>query len=177
MDGVLTDFVSAALRLHGRPGALHDWPRGERDIPKMLNLTRTQYWKLIDAQGADFWASLEPFSWFGELVALAREFAPVTVLTSPSLAPSCLEGKVRWLYAHFPKEKGRHFSDFLIGNQKHLLAQPGRVLVDDAEANVEAFRSAGGQAILFPQVWNENYAIEDRLKYVKTDLQSMTRAI
>jgi 5'(3')-deoxyribonucleotidase len=142
----------------------------------VLNLSRTQYWKVIDAQGADFWASLEPFAWFGELVALMREFAPVTVLTSPSLAPSFLEGKVRWLYAHFPREKGRHFSDFLIGNQKHLLAQTGRVLIDDAEANVEAFRSAGGQAILFPQIWSENYAIEDRLEYVKTELQSMTRA-
>lgn len=97
----------------------------------------------------------------------------MTILTSPSLAPSCLEGKVRWLYEHFPKEKGRHFSDFLIGNQKHLLAWPGRVLIDDAEANVEKFRSAGGEAILFPQVWNGNFEVEDRLAYVKNQLQSM----
>ncbi len=175
MDGVLTDFVSAALRLHGQPESLQNWPPGERDIPKLLRLSRTQYWNLIDAQGADFWASLEPFPWFSDLVTLVREFAPLTILTSPSLAPPCLEGKVRWLYSHFPREKGRQFTDFLIGNQKHLLAQPRRVLIDDAEANVEAFHAASGHAILFPQVWNRNHAIEDRLAYVKSELQRLSQ--
>lgn len=175
MDGVLTDFVSAALRVHGRPDALERWPAGERDVPKMLNLSRTQFWNVIDAQGAGFWESLEPFPWFSELIALAREFAPVTILTAPSLAPHCLEGKVKWLHAHFPKDKGRLFTDYLIGSHKHLLARPGRVLIDDAESQVEAFRASDGSAILFPQIWNANFAIEDRLAYVRDELVKMSR--
>ena len=155
MDGVLTDFVSAALSLHGRLDALEHWPEGERDIPKVLNLSRTQYWKLIDEQGADFWASLKPFSWFGQLVALVKEFAPMTILTAPSISPSSLEGKVRWMYEHFPKENGRVFNSYLIGRQKHLLAQANRVLIDDSPAHVEEFRSAGGTTIMqFKIGWN-----------------------
>lgn len=175
MDGVLTDFVRAVLHLHGQPDALNNWPLGERDIPKVLNLSRTQYWKLIDAQGGDFWASLEPFPWFMALVELVREFAPMTILTSASLSPSSLEGKVRWMCQHFPKEKGRQFNDYLISPHKHLLARSQRVLIDDSGANVDAFRLAGGQAILFPQPWNSNYAITDPLEYVRAELLSMSQ--
>ena len=39
MDGVLTDFVSATLTLHGRAGALATWPAGERDIPAVLGIS------------------------------------------------------------------------------------------------------------------------------------------
>lgn len=176
MDGVLTDFVSATLLLHNCADALQDWPVGERDIAKVLNMSRSQYWSLIDAQGGDFWASLLPFEWFTDLVTLVREFAPVTILTSPSLSPSCLEGKVRWLREHFPKQKGKLFTDYLIGPAKHLVAQPRRVLIDDADANVDAFRSAGGHAILFPQVWNANHLITDRLAYVKAELLLLTQS-
>ncbi len=174
MDGVLTDFVSAALRLHGRLEALEDWPEGERDIPRILKLSRTQYWKLIDEQGADFWASLKPFEWFSQLVGLVREFAPITILTAPSISPSSLEGKVRWLYEHFPRENGRVFNSYLIGSQKDLVARSKRVLIDDADINVEAFRAAGGEAILFPQLWNSNFAIQDRLEYVRTELHALS---
>jgi 5'(3')-deoxyribonucleotidase len=173
MDGVLTDFVGASLHLHGRPDVMSGWPVGERDVAKVLNISRTQYWRLIDEQGADFWAGLEPFPWLADLLEVSRDHAPVTILTSPSIAPSCLEGKVRWLHRHFPKVNGRHFMDYLIGNQKHLLAQPRRVLIDDADSNVESFRAAGGKAILFPQVWNSNHAIADRMSYVRSELAAM----
>src|SRR5579871_6427857 len=113
MDGVLTDFVTAVVQLHGREDLIADWPNGERDIPKILQLSRSEYWKVIDAQGAEFWASLKPFHWFSELVALVREYGPMTILSAPSLSPACLEGKVRWLYSHFPPEKGRKFTDYL----------------------------------------------------------------
>lgn len=173
MDGVLTDFVGASLQLHGRADAMQNWPLGERDIAKVLNISRTQYWRVIDEQGADFWAALEPFPWLAELLEVSRSFAPITILTSPSIAPSCLEGKVRWLHRHFPKVNGRHFMDYLIGNQKHLLAAPRRVLVDDADSNVDSFRAAGGKAILFPQAWNGNYAIADRMNYVKSEFAAL----
>lgn len=175
MDGVISDFTTASLRLHGQPDALSTWPAGERDIPKVLKLSRTQYWNVIDAQGSDFWSSLAPYPWFKELVGLVEEFAPMTILTAASLAPSCLEGKVQWMYRHFPKVKGKVFNRYAISVHKHLLAQPQRVLIDDSSANVEAFRSAGGHAILFPQIWNQNHAIQDRLEYVRGELQALEK--
>lgn len=170
MDGVIADFVSATLALHGRAEALENWPAGERDIPAVLGMSRSEFWRVIDEQGADFWAGLAPFPWFEELVALVREFGPMSILTAPSLAPACLDGKVQWLYDHFPKVRGKRFTDFIIGPQKNLLAQRGRVLIDDAQSNVDAFRAAGGGAILFPQPWNANHAIGDRLAYVRDEL-------
>ncbi len=173
MDGVISDFVTASLTLHGWNGSTEDLPPGDRDMARVVGVTRSHFWSLIDAQGADFWATLPPFPWFADLVGLVREFAPMTILTSPSLSPSCLEGKVRWLYTHFPKVNGRCFSDFLIGNQKYLLAAPGRVLLDDTESHVNAFREAGGNAILFPQRWNRNHAVDDRIAYVRTELNAI----
>jgi 5'(3')-deoxyribonucleotidase len=175
MDGVLTDFVSACLTLHGQPQALETWPAGNRDIPQVVGISKSDFWRLIDDQGAEFWAGLKPFPWCDDLVALVREFAPLTILTAPSLSPACLDGKVRWLYEHFPKVRGKRFTDFLIGNQKHLLAQAGRVLIDDTESHVDAFRAAGGEAILFPQPWNANHAITDRLAYVRSQLSTIVR--
>ncbi len=168
MDGVLADFVGAALRVHDRDDALDNWPKGERDVPKVLGISRNQYWKKLDAQGSDFWANLEPYPWFAELIEMVREVAPFTILTTSSLAPSCFEGKVRWLYEHFPKVDRRRFRDFLIGEQKHLLAQPGRLLIDDAEHNVDSFTASSGRSILFPQVWNRNHRVADPIEYVRS---------
>ena len=170
MDGVLTDFVRATLSLRGQSDLLLTWPKGERDIHKVMGISKTEFWRIVDNQGADFWAGLPEFAWSKSLVALVREFAPMTILTSPSLSPSCFEGKVRWLYENFPKVDGKRFSDFLIGRPKELLAKPGRILIDDSEANINAFRAAGGEAILFPQPWNANFAIEDRVNYVRAQL-------
>lgn len=173
MDGVLTDFVGAVLRLHGQSDLLETWPPGERDIPKVLGMSRGAYWKLIDEQGSDFWASLKPFDWFQELIECVRAVAPFTILTASSLDPGCSSGKVRWLYEHFPKVEGRRFTDYLIGCRKDLLAQPGHVLIDDAESNVDAFEAAGGRAILFPQKWNRNHTVTAPLDYVMAQLDQM----
>ena len=95
-----------------------------------------------------------------------RETAPFTVLSSPSHDPGCPAGKVSWLHSHL----GSHFRDFLIGHQKFLCAKHDVVLIDDSDHNVEQFRAHGGQAILFPQIWNSNHAIQDRLGYTNAEL-------
>ncbi len=176
MDGVLTDFVGAALRIHGRSDILESWPPGERDAPKVLGLSRGKFWNAIDAQGSDFWAGLDPLPWFGELIEMVRAVAPFTVLTAPSLAPSSTKGKVRWMYQHFANDKGRRFTDFLIGPQKHLLAQSGHLLIDDTDATVDAFRIDGGRAILFPQVWNSNHGVGDPIEYIGDELRKIQSA-
>ncbi|MFO0916509.1 MAG: hypothetical protein U0795_26370 [Pirellulales bacterium] len=68
---------------------------------------------------------------------------------------------------------GKRFSDFLLGSPMELLAGPRRVLIGDSDAKVAAFRAAGGEAILFPQPWNANRAVKDRLGYVKAQLEML----
>ena len=173
MDGVLTDFVSAALRVHDQADVLDAWPRGERDIPKVLGVSRGEFWRKIDAQGVEFWSQLERYPWLHALIDEVQKHAPWSILTAPSLAPHSSQGKIIWLRNEIPKVKGRAFSDFLIGHQKHLLAQPGHILIDDAESNVDAFQRHGGKAILFPAIWNRNRQVEDPVAYVREELESM----
>lgn len=173
VDGVLADFTTAALQVHGRLDAISSWPIGERDVPKVLGISRTQYWKLIDEQGADFWENLEPYPWFEELISLVRCYAPLTLLTASTLSPHCSSGKVAWISKQFPKTNGRTFTDFLIGRQKHLLAGDRRVLIDDAELMVDDFTKSGGHGTLFPRKWNRNHAIEDPIGHVADCLKAI----
>lgn len=177
IDGVLADFTSAALAVHDRAEIMATWPAGERDIPKVLGLSRTKYWKGIDGLGCEFWSELVPYPWFKELISLIESFGPFSLLTAPALAPHCLEGKVMWIYKNFPRENGRLFGDFLIGREKHLLASPRRILIDDAEHNADQFTKHGGHSILFPQIWNRNHAVEDRLEFVESQLKQFAGLI
>lgn len=113
---------------------------------------------------------------FNDLIEAVESIAPYTLLTSPSLSSDSVSGKVHWIYKHFPPKSGIRFRRFLIGKQKNLLAAPNRILLDDAENNVESFRTAGGIGILFPQVWNRNYRIANPLTYVRQKLEGAAGA-
>lgn len=166
MDGVLADFVKAALALHDRSEALETWPLGEFNMAKVLGISTRQFWDKIDSAGTGYWSDLERYSWCEELVSNVVEHAPMAILSSPSLSPDCAAGKLEWLQNFF----GRGFRDFLIGPQKHLCARPDAVLIDDSDRNVDRFREHGGHAVLFPQPWNSNHAIDDRIGFVKEQL-------
>ncbi|MCC7423578.1 MAG: hypothetical protein IT428_25185 [Planctomycetaceae bacterium] len=171
MDGVLVDFISAAVRLHGHGHRLAEWPTGIWEDHSVLGLTPADFWGPIETHGAKFWAELEPYPWALELYEQLREIAPVTIASSPNQDPHCLEGKVQWLQKRF----GRRFRDFLIGPPKHLMARPGTVLVDDSPRMIREFNAAGGRGILFPQPWNDNHPHrQDPLAYVFKQLERRT---
>ena len=171
MDGVVADFVSAALSIHGRPELIGDWPVGEWDIAHVLGISRSQFWGQIDQIGFGYWAELAPYSWNNDLLALIKEFGRMTILSSPGMGVEAPKGKILWLRKHV--EPG--FSNYLFGHQKYLCARPGSVLIDDRDKNVEQFRSHGGNAILFPQVWNANHQfVSDRLGLVREQLQKFS---
>lgn len=172
MDGVLVDFSSAALRLHGAEEI--DWPPGEWDFAKVLGITRGEFWGKIDSLGSAFWANLEPYPWSEELLDLVASTAPFSILTSPSLSPSCSKGKLLWLAQHMPRRNGRVFRDFLIGPSKHLVAKDSRVLIDDSDSNAEKFRAAGGEVILFPRLWNrQHHHAANPLDHVRHALEKL----
>ena len=72
-------------------------------------------------------------------------------MTTPVEDPESLAGKLEWIHKYFPEWMHRQY---LMGPQKHLLAGPGSLLIDDSEENVEKFRQHDGQAILVPRPWN-----------------------
>lgn len=173
MDGVVADFVTAALTLHGHPDRLADWPPGEWDMAKVLGLSMSDFWAPIDQIGAEYWRELACYEWTGRLISLIGEFAPYTILSSPGLGEEAPTGKIQWLRRHVKPD----FSSYLFGHQKWLCARPDQVLIDDRDKNVDQFVAAGGNAILFPQVWNSNHAIKDRMKFVGDELGRLSRVI
>lgn len=177
MDGVLTDIAGAILSLHGQSRLRENCPEGERETYAVPGISESEFWQIVNRQGVEFWAGLPALDWSRGLVDLTRQFGPITVLASPGPSPSCFAGTVRWLHDNFSQVDDQPFSDFLIGRPVMLLAGPRRVLIDDSESNVGAFRMAGGEAILLPQPWNANHAIDDRLGYVKAQLGLLEKAI
>ena len=167
VDGVLADYTRAALKVHDSEHLIAEWPMGERDLPAAIGISRTQFWTKIDDLGASFWEDIEPYPWFSDVIAYVESIAPFTLLTAPTLSPECAAGKVSWIYKMFPKQQGKRFTNFLIGHQKSLLAAPQRILVDDAEHNIDSFEKAGGTGILFPQRWNRNHFNDDPYEFLR----------
>lgn len=151
LDGVLVDFVSAALQEHGRANL--EWPPGVWSMEEVLGLSTDAFWQPIRQRGAAFWAELPRYPWAEELVAaLEARFGGITIATRPDEHPSSSHGKALFCTRHLP---GRPVAML---PAKHLLSRPGRLLIDDSDHNVEAWRQAGGEAILFPRRWNALHA-------------------
>lgn len=128
------DIVSAANRLAG-----YD------------RFTPAEFWNSITRE---VWASVPLSPEFEFIVgwAEARVGRPnVHFLTSPTLSPDCLAGKLVWIQRHAPGWMQRQF---LIGPSKHLCAKAGVLLIDDSDKNVVAFQEQGGGAVLVPRPWN-----------------------
>lgn len=169
MDGVCVNFVKGVCEAVGRDydATLKTWPKGEYDICKVLDVPPDDIWKVIGTKGRGFWKSLEPYPWFSKLYRLLSDLWPqaeeakVFFATSPSWTPSSFSGKILWLQDRF----GHEFCNYVFTPHKTLLARPFTVLIDDNDEHVEAFKRAGGAAILFPQPWNTAPETEDAVHY------------
>lgn len=172
MDGVICDFVGSAARLHCRQAdeLVSEWPAGVFDICHVLGVSATQFWSRVDRAGEAFWTYLNDYPWTSQLIELVQGHDEGFVIsTSPSRSHHSSAGKVRWLQMKF----GMPFRSYMLGEQKHLLAKPGAVLIDDNEASVLKFRDHGGEAILFPQPWNSLGRVDDPVGYVSDELNRL----
>lgn len=149
MDGVIADFVSPSLKAAAIPLS-HD----ECNMWNYFSgfMTEAEFWSAIESVDG-FWDSLEPYSWAHSLVHMCKSVAPVYFCSSPARHKSCAGAKIHWLREHgFLKGTDDRF---ILTPHKHLLANPGTVLIDDGKHNIDAFRGAGGSAITFPMPWND----------------------
>lgn len=172
MDGVLCDFVGHACALHGRPELVGAWPAGAYDMHTVLGVSSGAFWRKISAT-PDFWRTIPPYPWYLDLFALVREYGYMPVIaTAPSLDPRTAAGKVAWIQ----EKLGTDFRNYFIGAKKHMLAAPGRVLIDDSEHQIDAFEElCPGGAITFPRPWNQMHALSaDPLAYVRERLEALS---
>ena len=167
MNGVLCDFITPAMALHGRAYVPDAWPKGEWDAAKVLGVSVKDLWKKISMQGESFWVGLKPYPWAHHLVRELLKIDQVIIATSPSRAASCYAGKRTWLMDH-------GFGDLasMFGSEKHLLSQYGRTLIDDGVHNTEKWEAAGGRAVLVPQPWNHRQTVppEQMVDYIMREV-------
>lgn len=153
LDGVLANFVGGVEKeFDVKLDDLSSWGMADKiNKKKGTNLTTKEFWKRIQ-ENPRFWFDLEPYPWARDLVNLTMEKTKgnVTIVTSPDMAAHTYGQKAGWVMKFYPGLARKLF----VGPQKHLLAQPNRILIDDSDDNIKKFKEAGGKTITFPQKWN-----------------------
>lgn len=116
-----------------------------------------QFW---DAVKREVWATLPKSLEFNQIIQSAQALAPqdrIYILTGPTKDPDCLAGKLEWIHRVMPPWLHRQY---FIGPRKQVIAKPEYLLIDDSDAQVNAWREAGGQAILVPRPWNSLHGLD-----------------
>ncbi len=122
------------------------------------------FWEWISRRT---WEMMPPSGQFWLLDAAATMVGRENVLiaTAPTKSADCLFGKYQWMDEHLPDWCKRQYS---VTPRKHWLSQPGVLLIDDSDGNVERWRDPfpdskihieGGDAILVPRPWNSLHEI------------------
>jgi 5'(3')-deoxyribonucleotidase len=151
MDGVLVDFVGGLCKVLNRPLDSIDYPLGVYDITKVFGMSEDEIWDRVNAF-PNFWVDLEPYPWAKQILEIAETRFKNNwyIATSPSRSEQSASQKVLWMKKHIhPK-----FRRYMIGPNKYLMACPNKILLDDYDHNVNQFKEHGGDAILFPRLWN-----------------------
>jgi len=129
LDGVMADFD------------LHAVQQGKRTADGQNK------WDEIDRQ---WWVTMPAFAGAKEFYDAAKKMGVVKFLTAPALDAECFAGKADWVQSFVP-EQGKLILKHLIicpSADKHYLAKPHHILVDDRESNIQEWIAAGGIGIL-----------------------------
>ena len=149
LDGVIANFVEGAIEVADLP-LTHDQVT-QWDFFK-LYMSSEEFWARVHAQSC-FWEDLPVYPWAHELVEALRAFGEVVFCSDPTLDDESATGKIRWLKRHgFMKPNGKNL---ILTPNKWMLARPTRALVDDYVGHLIPFAHHGGEAIMFPQRWND----------------------
>jgi 5'(3')-deoxyribonucleotidase len=171
LDGVLVDFDMGMQRAHNRV-IEHDG-LGQRPykIEKVWGITEEEFWE--PTRTAQFWSELD---WTPDGIDILNEIETivgrkqVAILTSPTLDPNCVAGKIQWVIDNIPEYRPRTF----VGSRKEMLAHPDAVLIDDTDYKLDRFVKAGGKGILVPRQWNRNWNVEQEpVDYIAEKLMEM----
>lgn len=166
---MLLDWYSAAGALFNQPDILSDqrtvWTGGY-DICPRIGANYTELWRRIESAGDEWWVDLKPLPWFRYLFHTVAFEHDTYLVSSPCEFVCAASGKMAWARS----TEGVDPKRLVLTSQKHLLAAPGTVLIDDHEDNVEGFIKNGGIGILFPAHWN-------RLAWVRRDNEVMRQFV
>jgi hypothetical protein len=128
LDGVLADFD------------LHAANENKRNDDGTLK---------YDALDREWYRSMPAFEGAREFYDAAKKLAITKFLTGPVLSSDCFSGKADWVETFTGEGKPALKKLIICASQdKHFLAAPNRILVDDREENIKDWIAAGGIGIL-----------------------------
>lgn len=148
MDGLVSNFVQGAIA-HHKSSLTHEQVT-QWGLEALMGIDPAAFWAGL---GLEFWRDLEPYDDGLDLLGVAEHLVGaenVVLVSSPCDTPGCDEGKRLWVKRHLPDYRRRTF----LGAEKHKLAAPCKVLVDDSDSNHAAFVGRRGRAVLPPRPWN-----------------------
>lgn len=168
VDGVIFDWNAAAIGVLRRAGVVvpTDYQPTDWDWWNNFGVSNDRFWELIHEEECTFYdVWIDPYPWADELLYSLHGYGYVSFLTRTSFSPVHTKGKLSRLNCMYPKIP----VIVMTHDQKHLLAGPGRILIDDKNENVDSFRAAGGDAFLWPQPWNRawSYNNPNRIEWLK----------
>ncbi len=164
VDDTLNSFTMYVLNRMGCPVGRYEYDEFPRDcgydilgaynqlrIKGSPEVTKSQFWNSITRE---VWAGAPKSREFQFILDHSTQLVGeenVCLLTSPTIDPDSLAGKLEWIHKNTPRWMHRQF---LVGPCKHFCARPDSLLIDDSDDKVNKFREHGGHAILVPRPWN-----------------------
>lgn len=172
MDGVVADFVSAAIDVVGLPvfaSQVTKWNFFED------YMTEDEFWQAL-REYEGFWSRrIKEYPWtWGLMQKIISTGVDIVFASSPCKDPESASGKLKWLESN-PSLHGIKI-EYMLGQKKWLMANPRHLLIDDNEDNCRKFQERGGNAILFPQPWNESGRRGYGLECVFAEIDNLTYA-
>lgn len=149
MDGVLCHMEEAVRMRHP------DMRDNETSYEYTLRMGEKHVWDAIAETNGEFWRTMPPLNpdTRGIWKRLRSLFRDVVILSKPMPNDAgCIPGKIAWLKEHLGDVMT---TEPIFTANKHDYATPDSILIDDRDKIVNAFKSAGGNGILFTNSFEE----------------------
>lgn len=145
MDGVLCDFEKQFSKLAGIPKS------------EVEDYKDEDMWDLIIKEGEKYWSDMDWQPGGKELWEFLKDKNP-TILSSPIDHESCITGKKKWIKEHLGNVP------VILDSDKYKYAEPGSILIDDMEKNIDPWNDKKGVGVL-------HKSSKDTIKFLKEMLK------
>lgn len=183
LDGVLADLRAGMAQAWPDAPAFAGYPTPNDQLDPVF-----EAWFRDDARwtggpvcDVGFWANLPLCPEAEGLLHQLRCSLPVFICSSPGrpeFVAGAAAGKHLWCAKQHLAPRQVILAD---SRFKHMLAAPGRVLIDDTPHIVDRWNAAGGIGILYPQPWNrsptDHLFTGDRLDWVRDEIERRVMAV
>jgi 5'(3')-deoxyribonucleotidase len=148
LDGVIINWVQGVFKWFGKP---YDPEKvtSYGCMPKLFDVDQQDFWNIIKTP--IFWEYLEFYPEAKSFIEKLQQYGQVILLSSP--AYGCAGYRQNWIEQNLPDFFNR--GEYILTPAKWACAHSGTVLIDDHSRNYKEFIKNGGQAILYPQPWND----------------------